>query len=94
MTQVVIWLIAFVVIFLLSYRRWEVSVSRGLDRMMPAAMKTHGDNRLAWCLALAILGATTLVRPVDILLMAIIIGLLVLIGRKLACWAMGKAKSH
>lgn len=94
MTEVVIWLLAFVVILFLSYRRWDVSVSKGLDRLLPAAMKTHGDNRLAWCLALAILAATTLVRPVDVLLMAIIIGLLVLICRKLACWAMDKVDSR
>ncbi|MBS9404453.1 hypothetical protein KG088_12505 [Halomonas sp. TRM85114] len=94
MTQAVIWLIAFAVIFYLCYTRWDVSVSRGLDKMLPSVMETHGDNRLVWSLALAIIGATTVVRPVDILLMAILIGLAALIGIKLVGWVKNKADFH
>ncbi|MDI5933923.1 hypothetical protein [Halomonas kalidii] len=90
MTIAMIWLIAFAAILFLCFSRWESSVSPGLDRLLPAVMKTHGDNRLVWSLALAVLGATTLVRPVDMLLTAIVIALLVLVGRKLAGWAMNK----
>jgi|AntRauTorcE11898_2_1112593.scaffolds.fasta_scaffold12248_2 hypothetical protein len=94
MIQVVIWLIAFAVIFYLSYARWGTSVSPGLDKLLPSAMKSHGNNRLAWSLALAVLGATTVVRPVDILLIAILIGLAALIGVKLTGWAKTKANFH
>ncbi|MFY0991531.1 hypothetical protein [Halomonas sp. C05BenzN] len=90
MTIFLIWLIAFVAILFLCYHRWDTSVSPGLDKVLPAVMKTHGDNRLVWSLALAVLGATTLVRPVDMLLTVIVIALLVLVGRKLAGWAMNK----
>lgn len=94
MTQVVIWLIAFAVIFYLCYARWEVSVSRGLDKLLPSVMKTHGNNRLVWSLALAVLGATTVIRPVDILLMTILVGLAALVGIKLVGWVKTKADFH
>ncbi|MFO7648911.1 hypothetical protein [Halomonas sp. 3H] len=93
MTQLVIWLIAFAVILVLSLKRWE-SVSPSLDKVLPEAMKSHGDNAIVWSLALAILGATTLVRPVDILLTVIVIAVLGLVGAKLAGWAMNKVDLH
>ncbi|WP_372609657.1 hypothetical protein [Halomonas sp.] len=93
MVEAVIWLIAFVAILFLCYARWEASVSPGLDKVMPAVMATRGENRLVWSLALAVLGATTLVRPVDILLIVILLGLVGLIGMKLLSWATRKANS-
>jgi hypothetical protein len=92
MTEVVVWLIAFAVILWLSMSRWERSLSPGLDKLMPRVLEPRGENRLVWSLSLAVLGATTLVRPVDILLIAIIIGLVVLVARKLGCWAMNKVQ--
>ncbi|WP_111412530.1 hypothetical protein [Billgrantia lactosivorans] len=94
MTEIVIWLIAFALILYFSLKRWETSVSAGLNKVMPRAIKSDDDNRWVWSLALAVLGATTLVRPIDMLLTAIVIGVLALVARKVAGWAMGKANFH
>ena len=94
MTEIVIWLIAFALILFFSVRRWESSVSPGLDRVLPRLIKHDDDNRAVWSLALAILGATTLVRPVDILMIAILIGIVALVASKLTGWAMSKADFH
>jgi len=94
MTETVIWLIAFVFILFLSFTRWEVSVSAALDKVVPRVLKHDDDNRVVWSLALAILGATALVNPVDMLLMAILIGILGVLAGKLTGWAMSKANFH
>ncbi|MFC2990877.1 MULTISPECIES: hypothetical protein [Halomonas] len=93
MTQIVIWLIAFVAIFFLTFTRWD-SVSPSLDRALPGLLKSHGDNRILWGLSLAVLGATVLVRPVDILLTVLLAVIIGLIGWKLAGWAMNKVDLH
>ncbi|GHE20047.1 hypothetical protein [Halomonas urumqiensis] len=93
MTEIVIWLIAFAAIIAVTMRRWA-AVSPGLDRMLPAVMKTHGDNAVVWSLALAVLGATTLVRPVDVLLTVIVIAIIGLVVAKLAGMASGKLDSR
>ncbi|MGM0826112.1 MAG: hypothetical protein ACQEUY_15535 [Pseudomonadota bacterium] len=90
MTLLLIWLIALVLIGYFANSRWE-TVSAGLDKMLPDVMKTHGDNRWLWVSALAILGATTLVRPVDILLVGILLGIIGLVVYKLINWASSKA---
>ncbi|KPQ21437.1 MULTISPECIES: hypothetical protein [unclassified Halomonas] len=90
MTLLLIWLIAFVLIGYFVNQRWQ-TVSAGLDKMLPAALKTHGDNRWLWVSALAVLGATTLVRPVDVLLVAILLGIIGLVVFKLINWASSKA---
>ncbi|TFH86398.1 hypothetical protein EQG41_12155 [Billgrantia azerbaijanica] len=94
MTEIVIWLIAFVFILFLSLTRWEASVSAALDKVMPRALKHDDDNRVVWSLALAVLGATALVNPVDMLLIAILIGILAVLATKLTSWAMSKAHFH
>lgn len=93
MTQVVIWLIAFAAILAFTYKRWE-TVSPSLDRALPELLKSHGDNRDVWALSLAVLGATVLVRPVDILLTVVLIVIIALIGIKVAGWAMNKVDMH
>jgi len=40
--------------------------------------------------ALAVLGATTLIRPVDVLLVAILLAVIALVVMKLANWASSK----
>ncbi|NIC07812.1 hypothetical protein [Billgrantia bachuensis] len=94
MTVTVIWLIAFALILFFSLRMWESSVSAGLNKVVPRAIKSDDDNRWVWSVALAILGATTLVRPIDMLLTAIVIAVLVLIVKKVAGWAMDRAHFH
>ncbi|SDN58752.1 hypothetical protein [Vreelandella arcis] len=92
MTVLLIWLVALVLIGYFVNQRWE-TVSAGLDKMLPAALKTHGDNRWLWVGALAVLGATTLVRPVDILLVGILLAIIGFVVFKLINWASSKAHS-
>lgn len=94
MTEIVIWLIAFALILFFSIRKWEATVSAGLNKVVPRIIKSGDDNRWVWSLALAVLGATALVRPIDMLLTVIVIAILGLIAKKVAGWAMGKAKFH
>ena len=91
MTVFVIWLIALVLIGYFTNKRWENGLSDSLDKVLPGVLKTRGENRLLWVITLAVLGATTLVRPVDILLVAILVGIIALVVTKLAGWAASKA---
>lgn len=94
MTEIVIWLIAFALILYFSIQRWETSVSAGLNKVVPRVIKSGDDNRWIWGLALAVLGATALVRPIDMLMTVIVIAVLGLIVKKVTDWAMGKANFH
>ncbi|WP_346797404.1 hypothetical protein R5M92_01800 [Halomonas sp. Bachu 37] len=87
MTILLIWLIAFAVIFYFTYTRWNKGFSGGLDNLLPSILKSHGDDRLLWSAVLAVLGATTLVNPVDMLLVAILLGIIGFIVVKLVGWA-------
>ncbi|RCV89786.1 hypothetical protein [Billgrantia montanilacus] len=94
MTEIVIWLIAFVLILFFSIKQWDASVSAGLNKVLPRLIKSNDDNCWVWSVALAVLGATTLVRPVDMLLTVIVIAILALIAKKVAGWAMDRANFH
>jgi hypothetical protein len=94
MTEIVIWLIAFAIILFFSIKLWEATVSAALNKVVPRVIKSDDGNRWVWSVALAVLGATTLVRPIDMLLTLIVIALLGFIGWKLVCWAMGRANFH
>ncbi|WP_234986719.1 hypothetical protein MRB56_16710 [Halomonas cupida] len=89
----VIWLIAFAVILALLIKSWDSSVNAVLDRLLPTVLRSD-DDRWVWCPAIAVLVATTIVSPIDMLMTLLIIGLLVLIGVKLGCWLMSKVKFH
>ncbi|CAM4176518.1 hypothetical protein VRRI112168_16850 [Vreelandella rituensis] len=91
MTILLIWVIAFALILYFTYARWDKGVSQGLDKMLPAVLKSHGESRLMWALVLAVLGATTLVRPVDILLVVLLLAIIGVIVVKLASWLAGKS---
>ncbi len=91
MTIFLIWVVAFVLIAYFANKRWESGVCQGLDKMLPEVLKSHGDNRYLWVAALAVLGATTLIRPVDVLLVAILLAVIGLIIVKLANWASSMA---
>ncbi|MGM0535594.1 MAG: hypothetical protein ACQEUN_09165 [Pseudomonadota bacterium] len=93
MTLTLIWLIAFAVLLYLFLKRWEASVSGILDALLPGVLRSE-DDRWIWCPAMAVLGATFIVRPVDMLMTLIVIGLVTLIGAKLAGWAMNKVDLH
>ena len=88
MTEIVLWLIAFALILYFSIKMWETKVSAGLNKVVPRVIKNGDDNRWIWSLALAVLGATTLVRPIEILLTLILLGIVGLIAWKVTSWAM------
>lgn len=88
MTEIVLWLIAFALILYYSIKMWETKVSAGLNKVMPRVIKSGDENRWVWSLALATLGATTLVRPIDILLTVILLVIAGLIAWKVTSWAM------
>ncbi|WP_447555741.1 hypothetical protein [Vreelandella sp. EE22] len=87
MTILFLWIIAFVLIAYFANQHWERGVSQGLDKFLPGVLKSHGDNRYLWVGALAVLGATALVNPVEIILVAILLALIALVVIKLADWA-------
>ncbi|MDN3526081.1 hypothetical protein QWY79_12485 [Halomonas sabkhae] len=93
MLVTVIWLIAFAVILTLCIKRWEASVSGALDKLVPSLLRSD-DDRWVWSPAIAVLLATAIVRPVELLMTLLIIGVLALVGGKLACWAMNKVDLH
>ncbi|WP_136247743.1 hypothetical protein [Halomonas borealis] len=93
MTVTVVWLIAFAVLLFLCLSRWEASVSAGLDKLLPSVLRSE-DDRWVWSPAIAVLGATAIVRPVDLLLTLILIALIAFVGGKLVCWGMRKARFH
>ncbi|MCC5883446.1 MAG: hypothetical protein JJU25_12500 [Halomonas sp.] len=94
MTEIVIWLIAFALILFFCIKTWETAVSAGLNKVVPRVLKSDDENRWVWGVALAVLGATALVRPIDMLLTLIIIAILAFVVKKLADWAMGRTNFH
>ncbi|HDZ47195.1 hypothetical protein LCGC14_0028140 [marine sediment metagenome] len=76
MTILIIWLIGFGLIAYFANQRWNSGVSRGLDKMLPNILKSHGSNRNMWVIVLAVLGATALVQPVEMLLVVILLALI------------------
>lgn len=92
MTEILIWLVSFAVILYFTLNRWEAQLSPFLSRYLPAVLRSDSDDRWVWCPALAVLGATALVRPVDMLLTLLCIGIAAWIAKRLICWAMRKAK--
>lgn len=91
MTILIIWLVAFCLIAYFAYQRWNSGVSQGLDKVLPGFLKSHGDNCYLWVITLAVLGATTLVKPVDMLLVVILLGLIGWAVMALVNWAGNKA---
>ncbi len=84
MTIFFIWIIAFAIIFYFANKRWNDGVSQGVDKMLTAMLKSHGQNRYIWVAAIAVLGATALVRPVDVLLVVILLAIIALVVAKVA----------
>ncbi|MDN6179793.1 MAG: hypothetical protein L0I84_02120 [Halomonas subglaciescola] len=84
MTIFVIWVIAFALIFYFANKRWNAGVSQGVDKMLTAMLKSHGKNRYIWVAAIAVLGATALVRPVNVLFVVILLAIIALVVAKVA----------
>ncbi|MGQ7260504.1 hypothetical protein [Vreelandella sp. V005] len=90
MTILIIWLAAFCLIAYFVNDRWNKGVSQGLDKVLPNFLKSHGSNRYLWVLTLAVLGATTLVQPVEMLLVVLLLGLIGWAIMALVSWANNK----
>ncbi|GGY05322.1 hypothetical protein GCM10007160_36110 [Litchfieldella qijiaojingensis] len=88
MTVTLIWLIAFAVILYLTLKGWNGALGTFFERKMPELLKSKGDERWIWCPAIAVLGATYIVRPVDMLMTLIVVGLVVWLGKKILGWAL------
>ena len=58
--------------------------------MLPSVLKSHGNNRYLWVISLAVLGATTLIQPVEMLLVVILLALIGWAIMALANWASNK----
>ena len=91
MTILIIWLIAFGLIAYFVNQRWNSGVSQGLDKILPSILKSHGNNRYMWVIVLAVLGATTLVQPVEMLLVVLLLGLIGWAVMALVNWAGNKS---
>tara|TARA_R110002012_G_scaffold28914_3_gene90077 strand:+ start:2046 stop:2327 length:282 start_codon:yes stop_codon:yes gene_type:complete len=90
MTILIIWLIAFCLIAFFVHQGWNNGVSQKLDKILPGFLKSHGDNRYLWVIALAVLGATALVNPVDMLLVVLLLAVIGLIVMALVNWVGNK----
>lgn len=90
MTIFVIWVIAFALIFYFANKRWNDGVSQGVDKMLTVMLKSHGNNRYIWVAAIAVLGATALVRPVEVLLVVILLAIIALVVAKVASMVSSK----
>lgn len=93
MLLTVIWLVAFAVTLALLIKSWDSSVDAAMDCLLPRLLRSDGD-RWIWCPAIAVLVATTIVAPIDMLMTLLVIGLLLLIGIKLGGWVMSKVTFH
>lgn len=83
MTETLIWLIAFAVILVLTVKSWDGALGRFFATRLPRPMQTNRDDRWVWCPAIAVLGATAIVRPVDMLLTLILLALIGWVIKKL-----------
>lgn len=94
MIVTVIWLIAFAVFLYLTWKSWDDSLGRFIERNAPASFKGSKDDRWIWCVGLAVLGATFIVEPVSMLMTLLLMALIVWVVVKLARWGLSKTKSY
>ncbi|MBN8414160.1 hypothetical protein LCL99_00395 [Halomonas denitrificans] len=89
MTSLLIWVLAFAVLLAVMIKSWEKGLGCVLDGLLPSVLRSD-DDRWIWCPALAVLGATFIVFPIDMLMTLLVIGVIALVACKLGCWVMGK----
>lgn len=95
MTVFIVWLIAFAVVLLLSLKAWEGSLGRLAQRRLPAQLRGEpSQDRWVVSVALAVLAATFIVKPVSMLMTLILLAIVIWVGTRLTCWAMRKVKLH
>ncbi|EPC02536.1 hypothetical protein L861_09335 [Litchfieldella anticariensis FP35 = DSM 16096] len=76
MIVTLIWLIAFAVILYMTLKGWNGPLGSFFERHLPGPLKSKSDERWIWCPALAVLGATAIVHPVDMLLTLIVLAVI------------------
>ncbi|MGC3873998.1 hypothetical protein ACPF7Z_12090 [Halomonas sp. GXIMD04776] len=91
MTVTLIWLIVFALILTLTLRGWDGGLGNFFERKMPAAFKSSRDDRWIWGIALAVLGATFVVKPISMLMTLLLLALIVWGITKLVRWGLAKA---
>nr|WP_299244657.1 hypothetical protein [uncultured Halomonas sp.] len=91
MTETLIWLIAFALILTLIIKGWDGGLGSFFERTMPAAFKSSRDDRWIWGVALAVLGATFIVKPISMLITLLLLALIVWVLVKLVRWGLAKA---
>lgn len=95
MTVFIVWLIAFAVVLFLALKAWDGVLGNTIKRRLPAQLQGDpAQDRWIMAIALAVLGATFIVKPVSMLLTLILLAIGIWVGKRLACWGMRKANLH
>ncbi|WP_148254385.1 hypothetical protein [Aidingimonas lacisalsi] len=94
MTVTLIWLVAFGVILYLCLRSWAGTLEPFLDGKLPRQLQSDRDDRWIWSPAIAVLGATFIVRPIEMLMTLIVLALVLWLGKWLVCLGMSRVKLH
>ncbi|WP_048308830.1 hypothetical protein [Halomonas sp. PR-M31] len=91
MTATLIWLIAFALILTLIVKGWDGELGKFFERRTPATFKSNRNDRWIWGIALAVLGATFIVKPISMLMTLLLLALIIWILVKLVRWGIAKA---
>ncbi|MAM58366.1 MAG: hypothetical protein CMN25_13600 [Salinicola sp.] len=95
MTVFVVWLVAFAVFLFLLLRAWDGALGGMIKRRLPTQLQGDpAQDRWIMSAALAVLGATFIIKPVSMLLTLILLAIGIWVGLRVACWAMRKANLH
>ncbi|SHF02037.1 hypothetical protein SAMN02745148_01625 [Modicisalibacter ilicicola DSM 19980] len=94
MTETLIWLVVFAVILIMTLRSWNGGLGRFFERRTPQAFRGGRDDRWIWCIALAVLGATFIVKPISMLMTLLLLALIIWIGFKVVRWGLSKTKTY
>tara|TARA_B100000678_G_scaffold286996_1_gene292728 strand:- start:1079 stop:1432 length:354 start_codon:yes stop_codon:yes gene_type:complete len=95
MTVFVVWLIAFAVLLFLLLKAWDGALGGAVKRRLPAQLQGDpAQDRWVMAIALAVLGATFIVKPVSMLLTLILLAIVLWVGKRVVCWGMRKARLH
>lgn len=91
MIVTLIWLIAFALILTLIIKGWDGGLGKFFERKMPATFRNNRDDRWIWGIALGVLGATFIVKPISMLMTLLLLALIIWVVTKLVRWGITKA---
>lgn len=92
MVVALVWVIAFAVILFLTLKSWDGALGRFFANRVPKHMRSTGDERWVWCPAIAVLGATAIISPVDMLLTLILLAIILWVVKKLVGISVDRVK--